>query len=68
MAIKTIVTTGNYVPTIKEMETIDDNFASVGNGTGFSLAEHADNAAAVTAGLAIGDLYTTTGTVHVVTA
>ena len=37
-------------------------------GSGKNLREFADNAAAVAAGLGVGDLYTTTGAVMIVTA
>lgn len=81
MAQKTIVTTGNYQPTLEEMKKIDDNFdelytskdsvesdvTDLKAGQGITLSEYADNAAAVADGLSVGDLYTTTGTVHVVT-
>lgn len=40
----------------------------VASGGISGLAEHATNAAAVAAGLAVGALYTTTGTVKAVTA
>ena len=36
-------------------------------GSGLDLREFADNAAAVAAGLNVGDLYTTTGAVKIVT-
>jgi hypothetical protein len=82
MAQKTIVVNGSYVPTLKDMEKVDDNFdelyeskssiesdvTAIEDGTGFALSEYADNAAAVSGGLEIGDLYTTSGAVKVVTA
>tara|TARA_R110002153_G_scaffold167918_1_gene320629 strand:+ start:420 stop:611 length:192 start_codon:yes stop_codon:yes gene_type:complete len=37
------------------------------SGSGKDLLEFANNAAAVAAGLAVGDLYTTTGAVMIVT-
>lgn len=67
MAKKTIVKNGTYVPTRKDMENVDANFTEVYTGK-LTLSEYADNATAVAAGLAVGDLYTTTGTVMVVTA
>ena len=76
MGQKVIQGYGDFLPTEKQMQAINDNMdelyaasAAVGDGTGNSLdlAEHANNTAAVTAGLAVGDLYTTTGTVKVVT-
>lgn len=66
----------NFLPTQEAEKAIDDNFvevyasiASIGDGTGNSLnlAEYANNTAAAV-DLEVGDLYTTTGTVKVVTA
>jgi hypothetical protein len=37
-------------------------------GSGKDLKEYADNAAALAAGLSVGDLYTTSGAVKIVTA
>lgn len=82
MSQKTIVVNGSYVPTLKDMQKVDDNFdelyeskssiesdiTSIEDGTGFALSEYADNAAAVSGGLEVGDLYTTSGAVKVVTA
>lgn len=81
MSRKTIAGTGKFEPTRSQMEDIDDNFtenyASIAAvesdvedlqaGEGITLSEYADNAAAVTGGLSVGDLYTTTGAVKVVT-
>ena len=50
------------------IDAVEADIVTVKAGTSFALTEYADNTAAVTGGLAIGDLYTTTGTVKVVTA
>lgn len=79
MAKKTIVKPGAYVPTQVEMGEIDDNFTEVYTATadntasiatildGSAFTEYANNAAAVSGGLTVGDLYLTTGTVMAVT-
>jgi hypothetical protein len=75
MAKTTIVSTSTYVPSKIDFEKVDDMFtenyatiATIQAGTGFALTEYANNCAAVSGGLVVGDLYTTTGTVMVVTA
>ncbi len=82
MGQETIDKDGGYVPTKKQMQSIDrnfdENYASIAateadvtalqSGDGITLTEYADNAAAVTGGLTLGDLYMTTGAVKVVTA
>jgi hypothetical protein len=67
MAKKTVVDTETYQPTRKAMVAIDDNFDEL-YAQVVGLTEYADNAAAVTGGLAVGDFYQTTGAVKIVTA
>lgn len=54
----------------KVTEYINQDASSLvaSKGAGKNLREFADNAAAVAAGLGVGDLYTTSGAVKIVTA
>lgn len=73
MTQKTIDDVAGVLPTKKQMQAIDGNFDELYTTTAattavITLTEYADNAAAVSGGLAVGDWYSTTGTVKVVTA
>ncbi len=62
---------GNAAAIAANVDAIAVNAASIVElkaGDGITLTEYADNAAAVTGGLTLGDLYMTTGAVKVVTA
>jgi hypothetical protein len=72
MAKQTIANIRDFLPTETMVKAIDENFtevyAAIATNPISTLTEYADNAAAVSGGLAVGQMYTTTGTVKVVTA
>jgi len=65
----------NFTENYSSIESIETDVSSIESditdlkaGEGITLVEYADNAAAVSDGLSVGDLYMTTGAVKVVTA